>query len=81
MSTEPMLPIQLHQVVTYCEVQTGNVGKNSDGALVSRTGAACAAYNGWGGQGVIVSTVVYNTIHFLSITLNISLSFLSQLVV
>ena len=48
------------KVAAYCEVQTGNVGVNADGALVKSEGADCVAYNGWGGQGVIVSLLCWH---------------------
>ena len=38
---------------------------NSDGALVNaHTGAVCVAYNGWGGAGVIVSSVAMVTLPY-----------------
>ena len=51
-----LITLYVDQVVSFCEVATGNTAVNADGALVKGDGGElCVAHNGYGGQGVIVS--------------------------
>ena len=51
-----LITLYFDQVVSFCEVATGNTAVNADGALVKGDGGElCVAHNGYGGQGVIVS--------------------------